>query len=441
MSKNLFDQSLLGTRIHADNLQFACDFLKNIIPARPSYPILQNAIIAPTSENGLCFHATDFELSVSMAVGAKSFADWQLCLPVKQLAELVKASESDVVNIHYVPGQDCAILTYEGDNEFNGQSVVKGLPVSEYPNVLGGIGNVLQGEDLPKEFIREGKFTIALDTLVKMSKFALQTALDDKEYRENLKPVYLFITGNTLRMVSTDGHALSYCETKVNASKDMVIPMSQRALTVLGKIKGKMINELTFEFFKRKTEGLGGVPEFVPHVNITAGAMSILCLCPNTEMPDYQSIIPTKAMPFVATLSGDTFIKLFKMQKANGKEGEINFMVKIDGEDQKLIFSNLSAEKETKGDELARNELPCQVTQNGRDTQAEMCLDMKLLGDFAALLKGQEIKLGLRPAEKEPLKFSDGFTLLFFPIVIDWQDKEGVVTGKYLLMPKHYSRD
>jgi len=174
----------MRTLTTVQSLSAALATLKPAILPKNSIPILRMARFAGTAITG-----TDLEISITTQFVAVSADTTALCIEYKPLAgALKKLPKHAEVSLENGPDDHHAILTCGGIT-----MTLPANPASSFPD-LPPTGNVLGDIDAP-----------TLATMVRQTRYCISKAVS----RFNINGALLESTGDTLRMVATDGHRLS----------------------------------------------------------------------------------------------------------------------------------------------------------------------------------------------------------------------------------------
>lgn len=188
----------------------------NAISSRNTLPILSN-ILLETGKDSLKFTATDLEVSIHCSIPAEISAQGSITVPAKKLLDIVREFPEKDISFK-VGDNNTVVLTCE-------KSVFKlnGLPKDEYPVLPKPKKD--EGVDLPQNIIQN---------MIKKSIFSVST----DETRYVLNGVLLIIEDEKIKMVSTDGHRLSYIENQLDKKSKQKINhiIPAKALQELNKV-------------------------------------------------------------------------------------------------------------------------------------------------------------------------------------------------------------
>jgi len=233
--------------------------ISSVVPGKTTMPILSTVLVNAEKE-GLCFSATDLDISVTSKVKGEVEEQGSIAVPAKKLAEIVKSlSNGDVVM--QASGEKLTITC--GKSRF----VINGRSAGDFPKI-------------PKQ---QSKTTFTIDPatlsgLIQKTIYAVSTDLT----RPALCGVLWDVQRTGLSMVSTDGHRLAKVELKrkmgdVESMKAIIPP---KALSTL-KSYSEDEEEITI-----------GVGE--NSISFEMAETSIYSRLLEGPFPNYQKVIPEK---------------------------------------------------------------------------------------------------------------------------------------------------
>jgi DNA polymerase III subunit beta len=230
----------------------------NAISSRNTLPILSNLLLE-TGKDTLKFTATDLEVSINCSIPAEISSQGSITVPAKKLLDIVREFPDKEITCK-VGDNNSVTLTCE-------KSVFKlnGLAKDEYPILPKAKKD--EGVD-----IAQGSF----QNMIKKSIFSVST----DETRYVLNGVLLIIDNDKIKMVSTDGHRLSYIENnlgKVTTQKiNHIIPA--KALQELNKV---LNNEGNLNIQLNDNQIIFTMPQVVLMSRLIDG-----------QFPNYDQVIP-----------------------------------------------------------------------------------------------------------------------------------------------------
>ncbi len=168
----------------------------NASSVRNTLPILSNVLLE-TDKNTLLLSCTDLEITIRSHISAEISSPGSITLPAKRLLEIIRElPEKDIA----MTLNDNQVVTLKCDKSI---FKINGLPKDDFPgfpDFKNGKGITLSQKIL-KDMIKKTIFSVSLD-----------------ETRYVLNGVLMFLDSekSLLRMVSTDGHRLSYIENSLD---------------------------------------------------------------------------------------------------------------------------------------------------------------------------------------------------------------------------------
>ena len=178
--------------------------IQNVAPKNATIAILSNILIE-TKNDSIEITGTDLEIGVKQTLSAEIVSPGSITLPSRKLFEIIRESDDESLNI----------TLYENNwVKIEGKSSnyrIAGMPAEEFPSFpeYSEEGLVKLGTDVIEELIEKTSFSIAHG---EDNQFTLGGALIEKETGEDGK--------NLIKMISSDGHRLSYMEVNVEDNID-----------------------------------------------------------------------------------------------------------------------------------------------------------------------------------------------------------------------------
>ncbi|MFO7542117.1 MAG: DNA polymerase III subunit beta [Thiobacillus sp.] len=345
-------------------LQTALSAVVGVVERRHTLPILSNLLLE--KKNGkLTLLATDLELQVSTQLeSVESGEDFAITLAARKLFDIVRAlPETAKVKLDT---KDSQVVVSSGKSRFTLQT----LPAADFPRVETGAG-LGEAIRLPQK---------SLKRLLQLVQFAMAS----QDIRYYLNGMLLVLDGKKLRVVTTDGHRLSYAETPLETeaeTREVIIP--RKTVVELSKL----LNDVD------------------DPVELRIGANQVTITLPDTELvtkvvdgkfPDYQRVIPVdqprhlkanrqnvmQALQRAAILSNEKFrgVRLVMSENALG-----------------IICNN--NEQEEAADEI-------EVSYNG--DPLDVGFNVTYLLDGLGAVSSDEITLSLGDANSSMLLTSEG---------------------------------
>jgi DNA polymerase-3 subunit beta len=224
-------------------------------------PILGGMLIK-TEKGFVTATLTDLDITTQCRVPASVVENDLICLPARQISDIVRHLTDEVISIETLPENNCAKILY-GESEIN----IYGLPPEQFPEIPapGGQQFFQVKKKTFKEMIRQTIFAVSTDRT-----------------RPLFTGVFFEISNQKLRLVATDTHRLALTETSLEVStpaSNIIVPSS--ALNELNRIlqsdEENMLIEIGLSHVFFSTE------DTVLSTRLIAG-----------QFPLYNQIIPTK---------------------------------------------------------------------------------------------------------------------------------------------------
>jgi DNA polymerase III subunit beta len=200
--------------------------MQGVAERKSTMPVLANVLLAVDGPNALRLAATDLYLSLLGRVTADVAKPGSVAVSAKDLFERVKMMPDGPV---VIATQDNATTTLKASGTAR-RYTLRGMPGDDFP-------------PLPQP--AEGSPTLAIDVavlaeLIQKTHFSIST----DETRAHLNSALFEWDGDTVRMVTTDGHRLSKVDVTVSgrqASATMLIPL--KAIHELRRLCDEMLSE------------------------------------------------------------------------------------------------------------------------------------------------------------------------------------------------------
>ncbi len=332
-----------------EDLSKALTIAVRFASTRSSLPILGNFLLR-AEKSKLKIKATNLEMSVTLAIGAKIEKEGEITVPAKLLVDIV-------TNLNH--GQ--ITLT----NEKEELKIVSGsfkaklptTPVNDFPT-------------LPEGLDSKKSFSIPTKVLTgSLGKILFSTSID--ETRPILTGVLFIFKGESLSLVASDGFRLSRKTVKLQKPLEemqFVIPKP----SVMEIVKAAANGDLEFEFKASDNQLLIKSNDMIISSRIIEGTF-----------PDFEKIIP-KTSGTLVTVDKNDFAKAVKLAAVFAKvEGNI---IKLTVKENTL---QLTSENEKSGAQV--NEIEAKV-EGGN---LEISYNYKFIEDFLNVSVGDSILIKL----------------------------------------------
>ena len=235
--------------------------IQNIVPSKPSSPILANVLLEVIDDQ-LIVSATDLTVSLRCYVEAKVLEEGAIALPARRFFQLIRELTAPQIKIS-APTHEAAEIT-------TGTSVFKihGMNKAEFPHFpdLSGSPEI----SMPKAVLKE-----------MLSKTAFAAAREDSRF--TLNGVQIQIAHQRATFVGTDGKRLSKIATSI-----AVDPSLQNAYVVPLKAVEEIIKLLD------ETEAPATIALSYDKISVEAGPITLIAKLLAGQYPDVDRVIPSK---------------------------------------------------------------------------------------------------------------------------------------------------
>ena len=283
--------------------------VNRICPKKTDLSIL-NFFKLEAKDDKLTIFSTDLEISYKATLLAKVEEEGEFLIPAKQFYEVLQNFYEDVINIENKENT----LILRGERTF---STLPGISEEEYPLI-------------PK--YSEEKY-LEIDN--KLFENYLEKIYGNIKTAEVIKPefagVYMWITENLIRLVTTDTIRLS----EIKFKKDLVI-------TNIEKEEKLLIPEtIISEYLKIKKKPLKLRIYIEPsQVTFDLGDQVLLTKTLSIDYPDYQQVIP-QDFNIIFYINRDEVLKALKLNKVYvDQTKEIKVKINPKNEMMELITKN-----------------------------------------------------------------------------------------------------
>jgi len=223
-------------------------------------PVLTN-LLFEADKDSLTVTGTDLELGVRVRINLEVAEPGTATLPARKLAELVKNFDDGEVELSVKDGVKGEIKS--------GRATIKlmGVPADDYPNFPG--------------YRKERSLTLPSKVLLDMiRRAAFSVSVDETRYI--LQGGLLQSDGKKARLVTTDGHRLSYIEHELGAGQEpvsAVIP--SKALNELSKVLESKDDPVTVYFTENQ-------------IFVEMGDLTVFSRLLDGQFPNFEQVIPKK---------------------------------------------------------------------------------------------------------------------------------------------------
>ncbi len=349
---------------------------QNIVERKTTLPILSH-ILMEAQGNSLKLSSTDLEVGVTDICEAELVEEGSTTIQARKFFEIIRE----------LPDKEISLTQKEEQLEIRcgrGLFRMHSLPPDEFPKIP--IVETTESIKLPGNMIREMINKVSISICADESRYTLTGILTNMEEKEE---------GTVFRMITTDGHRLSFCEkylpedigflSEFRADKDKEnrnIILPKKAVQEMGRLVEEKKGDLEF--------GLHQENAFVRKDNL-----SMIMRLVQGRFPDYKTVIPEqieKSMSVDSAALEESLrrVSVLSTEKTKG----IKFAVETD---KLTVFSN--------SPELGEAQEELDLSYKG--DSFELGFNARYLLDFLQIAKGEivlEFGADLRPCvfrEKE----------------------------------------
>lgn len=232
-----------------------------IVERRHTLPILSNVLVQAQGGR-VDFIATDLEVQITTGTAVDHATDGSITVAARKLHDILRSLAEDTEVA--LESKDGRLVVRAGKSRFNLQT----LASADFPRMADSSKDPPRTLTLPQ---RSLKHALGL----------VQYAMAVQDIRYYLNGVLLAVEGNTLRVVATDGHRLSFAAERLESSHEALEAILPRK-TVLELIK---------------LLGDGDEPVSLAmgpnQVRFSLGGVEIISKIVEGKFPDYGKVIPT----------------------------------------------------------------------------------------------------------------------------------------------------
>lgn len=206
---------------------FAClQSLIGVVPTKSTFPVLTN-ILLEANNNKLKLSATDLEIAAVTQIDAQVANSGSITVPAKQFFEIIKQLPPLNVDLDVASNK----VSIKCDkSRFN----IIGLPKEDFPKI--------------PEINKEKNVKLSsriLQNIIKKTIFAVST----DSSRPDLCGVFFQMSGDKLKVVTTDAHRLAMLETMIPPiSQNSELLLSPKGLNIVNRMLSNQDTEITLRF-------------------------------------------------------------------------------------------------------------------------------------------------------------------------------------------------
>ena len=234
------------------------NLLQGVVEKKSTIPILSNLLIE-ARDGGLWIKGTDLDVSITTWCPAEVRKEGSVCIQAKKLFEIVRALPESEIELKRADNEQQVSLICERSKFKMPATGTDNFPV--IPDFQGDFTTIQS--DLLRTFINRTIF-----------------AITNEESRYSLNGAKFEITDQSVRMVATDGHRLSFIEKKGkfgDLKLDVLIP--KKTLAELSKLSAD--SEDSFEFGHDEN-----------HLFFKVGKRVLTSRTLSGQFPNYELVLP-----------------------------------------------------------------------------------------------------------------------------------------------------
>lgn len=244
-------------KVGRQSFQKELGLLQGVVEKKSTIPILSNVMIE-THADGIEIKATDLDLSISTLCEAEVLEPGSICLGAKKLFEIVRALPESEIELKS-GDKDQLTLSCE-----RSRFKLLGVPTDNFPRIRQMPEGALQ---LPVEIFR---------TLISRTIFAIT----NEESRYALNGAKFEFGAESLRMVATDGHRLSFIEKQIaNPGQPLDLLIPKKTLTEVARLSAESDDSIEVAFHDN-------------HLYFRFGKRVLSSRTLSGQFPNYEMVLP-----------------------------------------------------------------------------------------------------------------------------------------------------
>ncbi len=372
--------------ISTQELNYLINKIQNIIPLKPTVPILTNFLIEASKE-GLTLTATDLMVGIRCNTEVNILEEGSTTLPAKKLGQLVR--ELTAANVEISSNSNQITTVISGTSKFK----LNGIGKNEYPAL----------PDLSQGCQFNIKQKILKDLLYRTS-----FAVSKEDSRYILTGLCMQISNGVLTFIGTDGKKLSRAHVSIAIPSDVV---NQSVIPL--KAVDEIVKNLIEDEDEEATISLAD-----EKIAMTTSQITIISKLLSGDYPDITRIIPEKST-FELSLHRNELISLLR---------QVSLFIPDQNHPVKFTFVNGEMSIAANSIDLGEGHVGMPVNYHG-DT-LEIALNPNYFLDILRHCKEETITLGLTDSYN-PGIIRDGENV----------DHLSQSSPLYLIMPMRLSQD
>ena len=370
--------------------------IQGVVEKRTTMPILSHVLMSST-DKGLLLEATDLENTVVVSCDAQTEGEFKIAVPAGILSDLVREiREEEEISVTATENNWIEVVTLSGSFK------IAGLSADDFPRI--------------PEISSDDLFQVSSEKLEEMISKTVFSVSDD-EMRRSLSGVFFEKRGEqTLRLVATDGHRLSYVDQKIEGlklSKDILVPkkavMEIKRLLRLSK-EVRIGSSGNFFVFELKDENLVFISRVI-----------------DAEFPDYMQVVPVSTKNTVRVDAAKLLLALRRVSlfSADNVRGGGRFVEMAFGEGALLLGAYLNTGE-------GRESMPVDYSGD----EVKLGFNFTYFQDVLDAVGSSEVIVGFS-GHKNPVyvvpceegEKQDGYVNVIMPMELDARAAEGQAGG------------
>lgn len=249
--------------------------MQGVVERKSTMPVLSNILLDASDLGALKIAGTDLYLSISGSVRAEVKKAGTVAVPAKDLFERLKMMPDGPVHLTVGEHSQMIIKAMGVARRFT----LRGLPGADFPPLPSpaeGSPSLTLDVDLLNELVARTSFSVSSD-----------------ETRAHLNSALFEWAGETIRMVSTDGHRLTKMEmtaTGRQATAKMLIPL--KALRELQRLCDEALADVSKDAGRPTLR----ITQSGSSAFFDAGSMTFSAKLVDASFPPYDQVIPKSSL-------------------------------------------------------------------------------------------------------------------------------------------------
>ncbi|HET6373383.1 MAG TPA: DNA polymerase III subunit beta [Candidatus Polarisedimenticolia bacterium] len=358
------------------------NLVQGVVEKKNTVPILANVLLSAKGDSVVVM-ATDLEVGVKSELSANVVKEGALTVSARKLHEIVRSLPDSEVQVKS-DGESWATLACERSH-FR----IMGLPKDDFPTLPtpGKTPRVTFGMQQFKEMVRKVIFAVSAED----ARFALNGAL-------------MIVDGNSVSLVASDGHRLSYVSMPLQgggSGAEMRVVIPQKALGEISRIGDEIGGEIVF----CRDEN---------HMFFEMGRCTLSSRLLEGQFPNFEKVLPK---------GNDKIIELGRVAFSDGLH-RVSLLANERNRAVKLSLGRGKLEISAKNPEMGEARETLNIEYGGGDV--EVGFNAKYFLDFLSAVDKETVILELKDeASQALLRPKDGAG----------KTKEPAGEYKYVVMP------